>query len=237
MKKLFNKQNINRIITAIVFLFTLILLMVPVSAQTNPAPASTESYTLLAPLPCIETYKTVTDAFGNTSSVREYNCKEGNLSLSKEVPLKDYVQYAVNLLIALAAAAAVFMIVWGGFLYMTSSIAAVKTDGIAKATNAVIGLLMVLASYLILRTINPRFVELPTSLVPPLELHCPNNPNLKYNDVACKRNTSMDFLDLLDLMEAEADYLRSKSIELGKAVEAAKQVRTETEQKIAEINK
>ena len=119
--------------------------------NTNVANGSTgnandQSYTLLEPLPCI--------------SGGSINCGTDNsgTNLVTQVSLTTYLQYAFNLLIALSAVAAVFMIVWGGFEYMISEIPGVKTDGLKKVQNALIGLVMVLASYLIMRTVNPDLV-------------------------------------------------------------------------------
>jgi soluble cytochrome b562 len=49
-----------------------------------------------------------------------------------------------------------------------------KKMGLQRAKNAVYGLLLVLTSYIILRTIDPRLVEIPNTLVPQLTI----NPSL-----------------------------------------------------------
>ncbi len=117
-------------------------------AQTSNVPDnSNASYTLLEPLPNLEGGGVVTT-----------------------VQFKDYVQYFFNLVIALSAAAAVFMIVFGGFQYMTTDSWEGKSEGITKVKNAVLGLLLVLSSYLLLRTIDPRLVEIPSTLVKPLQI-------------------------------------------------------------------
>ena len=136
------------------------------------------SYTLLAPLPCIAT----TTSSGCTPN-----------SPINQVNFQQYVTYAINLLIALAAVAAVFMIVWGGFEYMTSASFSTKSDGLAKVRNAVYGLVLVLASYLIIKTIDPRFVNIPTTLVPQLKLKCPvpGQETLSLSDPKCKVNGVM----------------------------------------------
>ena len=100
-------------------------------------------------------------------------CDNG-AALQTTVDVKTYVQYAFNLLIALAAVAAVLMIVWGGFEYMTTDAVSGKEDGRKRMTNAIYGLLLVLCSFLILRTINPQFVQVPNSLVVPLGLGSKN---------------------------------------------------------------
>src|SRR5258706_6141157 len=118
------------------------------------ARAASDTYTLLEPLPCVP---------GNGVA-----CTAGQLKT--EVNFRDYVQYMFNLLIAIAAVAAVFMIVWGGLQYMTQDSYTGKSAGLEKFRNAVLGLILVLCAYLILRTIDPRLVEIPASFVPQLEL-------------------------------------------------------------------
>ena len=52
--------------------------------------------------------------------------------LNKSVDFNSYVTYVFNLLIALGAVAAVFMITWGGFEYMTSDAVNSKKGGDIK---------------------------------------------------------------------------------------------------------
>ena len=130
--------------------------------QNNPQP----SYTLLEPLPCIESPE-VKNERGEVVTPA-VTCG-GNVQMEK-INFQEYVQYAFNLLIALAAVAAVFMIVWGGFQYMSSDSYSGKSEGLNKLKNAVYGLLLVLCSYLILQTIDPRLVQIPTTLVKPLDI-------------------------------------------------------------------
>jgi hypothetical protein len=80
------------------------------------------------------------------------------------------MQYAFNLLIGLAAAAAVFMMVWGGFKYMSTDSWSDKSEGLDIFKHAIYGLLLVLSSYLILKTIDPRLVEIPSNIVPTITL-------------------------------------------------------------------
>lgn len=80
------------------------------------------------------------------------------------------MKYLFNLAIAIAAVMAVFMIVLGGFTYMTTDSWQKKTDGRQTVTNAVLGLLLALGSFLILRTINPKLVEIDLNGVTPLKV-------------------------------------------------------------------
>ena len=83
-----------------------------------------------------------------------------------KVELNDYIGYLYKFSIALAVLMAIVVIIYGGFEYMTSDSISSKSDAKAKFTNAATGLLMILASYLILRTIDPRLVNLTTSIEP-----------------------------------------------------------------------
>lgn len=116
------------------------------------ANAQLTSYTPLESLPCI----------GNTCYQNQIT---GQVDLSS-----GYIKYMFALAIALAAAAAVFMIVLGGLQYMTTDSWQGKSAGLDRAKNALYGLLLVLCSYLILRTINPGLVAIPTTLVAPLKI-------------------------------------------------------------------
>ena len=127
------------------------LLLILIALSTLPAFSKAQEYTLLEPLPCIK--GTSTD---NT-------CKDG---VTKTINLNDYIGYVFKFSIALAALLAVIMIIWGGVEYMTSETPFGKGNGRERIENAVIGLVMVLASYLILATIDPRLVEIKTSIDP-----------------------------------------------------------------------
>ena len=144
----------------------------PVSGQSTPLLPTSQTqttngnqYTLLEPLPCNSALKN-----GAPGVVCDKNNPDQVTSLNTE----GYVQYMFNLLIAISAVAAIFMIVLGGFIYMTSDSLTGKSAGKEKIQHAVEGLLMVLCSYLILRTINPQFVNIPTTLVTKL------NTTVKY---------------------------------------------------------
>jgi len=159
-------------------------------AQT-PGAAQGE-YQLLAPIPCIQTYNTVSSDGSNV------DCPGGVTGNVDHVDFHTYIQYFMNLFIALAAVGAVFMIVWGGFEYMTTTAIQGKTDGRERIKNALYELVLVLCSYIILRTIDPRLVAIPTTLVPQLELSCPSQPGLKLGDPGCKAsNQTQSFFDRL----------------------------------------
>ncbi len=129
-----------------------IFLLILIAIALTPLASKAQEYTLLEPLPCI----------AGTST--DDTCNADNTT--KTINLNDYIGYVFKFSIALAAFLAVIMIIFGGFQYMTSETPFGKGDGKEKIWNAVTGLLMVLASYLILATIDPRLVEINTKIDP-----------------------------------------------------------------------
>lgn len=125
-----------------------ILLLIALTIFLSPAVSrAQDTYTLLEPLPCIPG--------------TDQTCADNKI---KEVNLSDYIGYIFKFSIALAAFLAVIMIIWGGVQYMTSEVPFIKIEGKNKIGGAVAGLVMVLASYLILATIDPRLVNIDTSI-------------------------------------------------------------------------
>jgi hypothetical protein len=148
-------------------------------------------YTLLEPLPCIP-------GEGVT-------CTAGKQV--EQVDFKEYVQYMFNLLIAMAAVSAVFMIVYGGFQYMTSDAFNTKNEGLAKAKNAILGLLLVLCSFLILQTIDPRLVQINETFVPAL-FDCKGKDK---NNPFCTRD---NLNDVFKGLQSQANYHAAESEKL-----------------------
>ncbi len=73
--------------------------------------------------------------------------------------ISTYLSGMFKLIIALGAAFAVLMGITGGIQYVASGIAPAARKGAKeRITNAIIGLIIVLTSYLILNTIDPRLV-------------------------------------------------------------------------------
>lgn len=108
--------------------------------------AHAQSYTPLAPLPGT----TITDASGAPTT---------NLAV--------YVSGVIKLLVALGAALAVLFAIIGGTQYVAASInPSAKNDAKERIEGALIGLTIILSSYLILNSINPRLVEFNLDLKP-----------------------------------------------------------------------
>lgn len=101
-------------------------------------------YPLLEPLPCIP----------NSGQ----NCTKGEVI--KEVNVEQYVRYVFNFSIAAAVLLSVIMIFVGGFQYVASEIPGAKSDAKSRIQGAIGGLIMVLVSYLILYTLDPRLTNI-----------------------------------------------------------------------------
>ncbi len=77
-----------------------------------------------------------------------------------ETNLQTYLPGLFNLLIGLAAVAAVLNIVIGGFQYMSSDAIQGKSAGKERIKNAILSLVLIIAAWLILYTINPNLLNL-----------------------------------------------------------------------------
>lgn len=73
--------------------------------------------------------------------------------------LNDYLVPAFQLLLGLSAAIAVIQFAYGGFEYMFSQIPGAKGDGKERMKSAVFGLIVVLASWVILNEVNPAILS------------------------------------------------------------------------------
>jgi len=76
----------------------------------------------------------------------------------EKADLQSYIPGIFNLIIGLAAVIAVTKIIFGGFQYITTDAIAGKSEGKKQIQSAVYGLIMIIASWLILYTINPRLL-------------------------------------------------------------------------------
>ena len=178
---------------SIYILITLIL--IPVSSK------AVDTYTLLEPLPCIA---------GAT------NCTSG--STTPTMDLQGYIGYVFKFAIAAAAFLAVVMITYGGFEYMLAESITNKSDARKKFQNAAVGLLMALASYLILRTIDPRLVAINTTL-PPVVVDLTGIQNYEKQQAADLSSLSSDARTQADALvadnktkQARIDELNTKAI-------------------------
>ncbi len=197
-------------ILAIILLLGLGLIGSSSVASNVKAQSTSGDYTVLAPLPCIE-------GGGVTCTTG------GNGAVQPTVNFKTYVQYTINLLIGLSAVVAVVMIVWGGVEYMYTASFSGKKMGLEKVTHAIYGLVLVLTSYIILRTIDPRLVEIPNTIVPTIELR-----NELQQDASAL---------LVDKVIDDVSRARVRSIEIGKEIEVKRSKVLEHKQTLAVIDK
>jgi len=110
----------------------------PVTPPATPSAVSTDTtYTPLASLPGLpESFDTKTDcAFGT------------------------YLNIIIKLIIGISAVLAMVMITMGGIEYMTSELVSGKAAGKETIEHALFGLLIALGAWLILNTINPKFLD------------------------------------------------------------------------------
>lgn len=91
-----------------------------------------------------------------------------------------YLTGMVKLLIGVAGVLAVIMIMMGGIQYMSSDAITGKEEGKEKITQAIFGLLLAIASWLILYTINPNTLNIvfnpPPAELSPSPTEPPSNP-------------------------------------------------------------
>ncbi len=75
--------------------------------------------------------------------------------------IQGFFTWLYYMIIIIATIAAFGVIIWGGIVYLTSAGNSEKMkDGLNRIQDAVIGLLLVLLSYLILNAIDPNLVDI-----------------------------------------------------------------------------
>ncbi len=73
--------------------------------------------------------------------------------------INTYIPNMVKLVIGIAGALAILRIIFGGIQYMTSDAFDKKSSAKETINNALLGLLLAMSAYIILRTVNPKLVE------------------------------------------------------------------------------
>lgn len=93
---------------------------------------------------------------------------EGNeIRVELGMDLNKLISWFYYFVVGISGFAAFVMLVWGGFEWLTSAGSPAKiTEAKDKISSALIGLLLILSSYLILQVINP---ELTTLTLPDLQ--------------------------------------------------------------------
>src|SRR3989344_3837039 len=104
-----------------------------------------------------------------------------------------YFGQMFRLAIGLAAIFAVFFMVVGGIQYMSTDAWTGKKEGMTKIKNAFWGLVLVLASWLILNTINPDLVGLKLNTSPAkVEVSAPVSENFSPDTLGVREATATD---------------------------------------------
>jgi hypothetical protein len=125
--------------------------VVDVSAET-PTNTSTQDkdglspYTPLAPIPGLSD-KTISGKLDGSDG--------GNV-----ITLPDYIKILVRVAIGIIGILSVVMIIIGGVQYMSTDAFSGKEDGKERVTKAIGGLVLAIASVMILRTINPQLTSI-----------------------------------------------------------------------------
>ncbi len=86
----------------------------------------------------------------------------------------DYTIKIFKIMIGIAGVLAVLMIVVGGMEYMTSDIISKKESGKDRIWSAVQGLILILGSFIILKTISPNLLNLDLNIKSPAILSMPD---------------------------------------------------------------
>ncbi len=127
---------------AISFFQFFFLFALEVNAQTT--------YTPLAPI-------------GDYVQSKNYASQDG-------LGFSDYLANIYRLGIGIATALSVLMIMWGGIEYMSTDAMGGKEEGRERINNALVGLMLALASYVILVTINRQFINTRLDLGDPVQV-------------------------------------------------------------------
>jgi len=186
----------------IVYTFLVAISLSPLFANATTTDAG--QYTLLEPLPCIAGVST--------------NCNANNMQTS--IDISSYLLYVYKFGLAASVFLAIVMIIWGGFEYILSATPFGKSDGKGRIEKAVFGLVMVLVSYLILQTIDPRLVyvdsKIPTIRVNSAELESFTDAqnelasNLKSMSAIDQAKVSSTNAEILNLIKEKSDILADK---------------------------
>lgn len=96
------------------------------------------------------------DESGGSNSYIPLAPLPGTMDDKGQVNLNTYIPGIFNLVIGIAGVLAVLMVVIGGVEYMTTDAIGGKSEGKERINNALWGLLLVLVSWILLHTINPK---------------------------------------------------------------------------------
>ncbi len=152
--------------------------------------AQSPSYVPLEPLPgtvtgtgCNTSNPFIPDPNDPTRTIPDPNCTTN---------VSTYLPSVFILLIALAGGLAVIMIVIGGIQYLSTDAVSGKSEGKQRIVNALVGLLLAIASYIILNTINPQTLKFNLTIggtaPPPAPVTPPVVPPVPPGGLLCRAN-------------------------------------------------
>lgn len=101
----------------------------------------------------------------------------GGFDLNSDQDLNQVVAWLYYFVITIAGMAVFAMLVWGGFTWVTSTGDASKiTNAKERIYSAFLGLILILASFIIMQTINPELVILKLPEISPCAPGCDFEP-------------------------------------------------------------
>lgn len=83
----------------------------------------------------------------------------GGNEVANAPSIQSYVKTMFDTVLGLVILLAILMVVFGGVEYAASAVPGAKSDAKNRIWGAIWGLLLALAAFLILKTINPELVE------------------------------------------------------------------------------
>ena len=136
--------------------------------------------------------------------------------------LGSYLNLMLKIFIGICAVLAVVMIVMGGIEYMTSELVSSKEEGKSKITGALFGLLIALASYALLNTINPDLLKTDVK-IDPTTISFAEGPEITVGDgVICGQTSTVNgqSVESCNASQLQTINFLGKSIEVNKAIVA-----------------
>jgi hypothetical protein len=102
----------------------------------------------------------ITKAYAQTPNSNSVNLLQPLGSQTTITPgrngIQDYVGQMFPIFLGVTVALAIFMITWGGMQYIFSRVPGIKGTGRQRIESAFWGLLIALAAWILLQTINPQ---------------------------------------------------------------------------------
>src|SRR3990167_1492341 len=136
-----SEKLIKKTASLSIFFFVFIFFVIAPNIIHAQNTSARDTYTLLAPLPCVG---------GDDTCAGE----------ATETDITKYIPGVFNLAIGLSAAFAVLNLVWGGFQYLSTDAVQGKSEGKSRLSHSITGLILVIGAWLILYTVNPKLLEI-----------------------------------------------------------------------------